>query len=343
MTLKTYSQAIQEATDQLLSSDGNVIVIGEGVPDGIFGSTAGLKDRYPQQVWDSPISEAGVTGVAIGASLSGLRPIQVHQRCDFLTLSVDQLINNASKIWSMFGKPCQIVVRAIIGRAWGNGPTHTQSFAAMFSSIAGLKVVMPTTASDMKGMLISAVRDPNPVILLEHRWLYNIQDDVPEEMYEVPLDKSKVLREGEDVTVVALSYSNIEALKAVELLKHYNIRPEVIDLRCCHHIDLETIGKSVRKTGRLLFVDTTRPYASIGAEVVRQITENYFNVLKAAPKVIGTKDYPCPTSHFLTEDYYADDVDVANECLKLCGSFQRIEKQPKKNHDVPDSSFKGPF
>lgn len=342
MPIKTYAQAINEATEQLLESDSSVVLIGEGVPDGIFGSTTGLKEKYPQRVFDSPISEAGVTGALIGASLSGLRPIQVHQRCDFLTLSVDQLVNNASKIWSMFGKPCPIVLRAIVGRAWGNGPTHTQNFAAMFASIPGLKVVVPTSAHDVKGLLIAAVRDPNPVIFIEHRWLYNIEDNVPSEIYEVPLDKSKLLRTGEDITVVSMSYSTIEALKAHELLKSFHIQSEVIDLISCSPIDIETIGASVRKTGRLIVVDTGHTIGSIGSEIIRQVAERYFHCLRTAPIVIGLPDYPCPTSHFLTENYYYDDVDIANACLNLVGSLGIIPKQSKKDHDI-FPGFQGPF
>lgn len=338
----TYAQAINEATDQLLASDKNVVVCGEGAPDGIFGSTKGLKEKHPQRVWDSPISEAGVTGALIGASISGMRPIQVHQRCDFMLLSFDQICNNSAKWFSIFGKPCPIVVRAIIGRAWGNGPTHTQSFQSIFAAIPGLKIVMPTSAYDVKGLLISAIRDPNPVIILEHRWLYNIEDNVPNEMYECPLNKSKVVRQGEDITIVSASYATIESLKAHETLKAFNIQPEVIDLISCSPLDIETIGASVRKTGRLLVVDTGHTIGGIGSEIVRQVTERYFHVLKEAPIVLGLPDYPCPTSHFLTENYYPDEIDIANTVLKMVGSKAVIEKKAKKDHDV-FPGFTGPF
>jgi pyruvate dehydrogenase E1 component beta subunit len=339
MPTKTYAQAINEATDQLLASDKTVIVIGEGVPSGIFGTTRNLKERYGDRVWDSPLAENGTVGFCVGATISGLKPINIHMRNDFLFLAADQIINNAAKWSHTFGKPCPLVIRSLAGRGWGNGPTHTQSIQQLFSSISGLKVVMPTSAYSAKGLLIAAVRDPNPVLFLEHRWLYDIPSEVPDEMYECNLDKSNVVRTGEDITIVALSYSTVESIKAVDLLKPFNIQPEVIDLISCHHIDLETIGESVRKTGRLLVVDTARPQGSVGAEVVRQVTENYFNVLSAAPKVIGTKDYPCPTSHFLTEDYYADDADIANECFKMCNSSERIEKKPKKDHDIPHKNY----
>lgn len=339
----TYAQAIQEATNQLLSTDDSVILIGEGVPDGIFGSTKGLKELYPTRVFDSPLSENAVTGICIGAGISGMKPILTHQRVDFSILSLDQIVNNASKWFMMFGKSCPIVIRAIVGRGWGQGPQHSNSYQSLYAAIPGLKVVMPTSPADAKGLLVAAVRDPNPVIILEHRWLYNISDEVPEHLYETPLDKSRVLRGGEDITIVSLSYSTVEALKARELLKVFNIQPEVIDLISCSNIDLETIGSSVRKTGRLLVVDTSHPQISVGGEVVRQVVENYFHVLKESPKVLGNKPYPQPTSHFLTTDYYTDEYDIANECLRMCGSSDRIEKPVGRIHDVPDVSFQGPF
>lgn len=342
MPIKSYVQAINEATDQLLSSDNNVLVIGEGVPEGIFGSTKGLKEHHLHRVFDSPLSENAVTGICIGAAISGMRPILTHQRVEFSLLALDQIINNAAKWYSMFGKPCPITIRMIVGRGWGQGPTHSQSLQNLYASIMGLKVVMPTTPHDAKGLLVAAVRDPNPVILIEHRWLYSIQDEVPEEMYEIPLDEAKVLREGEDITIVSLSYSTVESLKARELLKAFNIQPEVIDLISCSHIDMETIGASVRKTGRLLVVDTSHPQGSVGAEVVRQVVENYFHVLKESPKVLGNKPYPQPTSHFLTTDYYTDEYDIANECLRMCGNTTKLVKPAKKDHDI-FPGFVGPF
>lgn len=346
MTRKlTYAAAIQEATSQLLTSDDSVFVVGEGVPDksGIFGSTKGLADQYPTRVFDSPLSENAVTGVVIGAGISNMKPIYIHMRSDFSLLGLDQVINNAAKWHYMFGKPCNITIRMIVGRGWGQGPQHSNSYQNLYAAIPGLKVVMPTTAHDVKGLLISAVRDPNPVIFIEHRWLYNIEDTVLSEMYQCDLNKSKVLRQGEDITVVSMSYSTIEALKAYELLKVFNVRPEVLDLISCSPIDIETIGASVRKTGRLLVVDTGHQIGSVGAEVVRQVSEKYFHHLKSVPIVLGLPDYPCPTSHFLTENYYPDEYDVANMVLKIVGSQGRIEKPIGRVHDVPDASFKGPF
>lgn len=341
--IKTYAQAIQEATSQLLAEDPNTILIGEGVPSGIFGTTKDLKSLYPAQVFDAPLAENGITGVCVGAGMSGMRVVQVHQRMDFLLLAADQLINNSAKISHMFpGQHCNLTVRCVVGRGWGQGSQHSQSFQSLFAAVPGLKVVMPTSPTDSKGLLVSAVRCPDPVIFIEHRWLHNIAEEVPDCMYETPLDKSKVLRQGEDITVVSMSYSTIEALKAQEMLKVFNVSPEVIDLINCSPIDIETIGASVRKTGRLLVCETGHTKNSVGSEIVRQVTERHFHQLKSPPIVLGLPDYPCPTSHFLTENYYPDEYDIANTVLKLVGSQGRIENKPKKDHDI-FPGFQGPF
>lgn len=342
--IKTYAQAINEATSQLLASDDSVLLIGEGVPDksGVFGSTKDLKAQHPTRVFDSPLSENAVTGICIGAAISGMKPIMVHQRADFSLLSMDQIVNNAAKWHSMFGQSCNITIRMIIGRGWGQGPQHSQSFQALFAAIPGLKVVMPTTAYDAKGLLIAAVRDPNPVIILEHRWLYNIQDEVPESMYETPLNKAKVLRTGEDFTIVGFSYGTIEALKAHELLESQGVSLEVIDGISCAPLDIETIANSVRKTHRLIVVDTSHKIGGIGSELIRQVVEKHMHRLYEPPIVIACKDYPQPTSHYLTSDYYPDKFEIANRCLRMLGRTELIPDLVEE-HDVPDKNFKGPF
>lgn len=343
MSIKTYAQAINEATDQLLASDNNVIVIGEGVPDGIFGSTKGLKEKYPLRVWDSPISEAAVTGVVIGAATNGLRPIQVHQRCDFMTLSFDQICNNSAKWFSIFGKSCPLVARGILGRGWGQGQTHSQSFQSLFAAIPGLKVVMPSSPADAKGMLIAAVRDNNPVIILEHRWLFDMVGEVPEEMYEVPLDKAKVVKQGADITIVGVSYATVEALRAAEILeKEFGVSAEVIDLRSCSPIDYETIENSLGKTEKFLFVDTGHKQGSIGHEIVSTLLEDTFYWFSAL-RILGTKNYPQPTSHFLTKDYYPTVEQIVNGCLELMDVDADYVDDSKQPHDIPNKNYSTTF
>ena len=279
----TYAAAINEATDQLLKKYREVLVIGLGVPDpkGIFGTTQGLKQKYgSNRVMDMPVSENAMTGVCIGASLRGLRPILTHQRVDFSLLSFDQLVNNAAKWFFMFGgqQPVPLVIRMIVGRGWGQGPQHSQSLQALFAHIPGLIVLMPTTAYDAKGLLVSAVENNNPVVILEHRWLFNLVDEVPKKLYRTPIGKSHILHSGEDVTIVASSYATIESLHVAKVLAHAKISAEVIDLRTIKPLDMKTIMNSVAKTKRLLVVDTGWTTGGISAEIITEVVEHQFSV-----------------------------------------------------------------
>ena len=213
----TYAEAIREALDQAMAADESVIVFGLGVddPKAIFGTTAGLQETYGcERVFDTPTSENAMTGVGIGAALNGIRPVMVHQRLDFFLLAMDQLVNGAAKWHFMFGGQGKvpITIRLIMGRGWGQGPTHSQNLQAWFTHIPGLKVVMPATAEDAKGLLLESIRDDNPVVFLEHRWLHNIQGEVSEEPKHVPLGKARMIREGFDITLVAISYMVVEAI-----------------------------------------------------------------------------------------------------------------------------------
>ena len=210
-----YANAIKEATDFCLEVDQSVLVIGLGVPDpkGIFGTTIGLQDKYGvDRVMDMPLAENGMTGVVIGASLNGYRPILTHQRVEFALLSIEQIVDQAAKWFYMNAgqQNVPIVIRLIIGRGWGQGAQHSQSLESWFAHIPGLKVVMPSNAYDAKGLLISSVEDNNPVIFIEHRWLHNTIDYVPTGGYKVPIGKAKVAREGKDVTIIAHSYMVLE-------------------------------------------------------------------------------------------------------------------------------------
>ena len=206
----TYTQAVNDAITVAMTMDEHVICYGLGVPDprGVFGTTIGLQERFgKERVFDTPISENAMTGIGIGASLNGIRPVMVHQRLDFFLLAMDQLVNNAANWHFMFGgqSSVPITIRLIIGRGWGQGPTHSQSLQSWFAHIPGLKVVMPTTARDAKGLLLESIFDDNPVVFLEHRWLHNQIDHVPPGDFRIPLGKASLLREGDDVTVVSMS------------------------------------------------------------------------------------------------------------------------------------------
>ncbi len=347
-----YAQAVLEATDQCMTEDPAVYIMGLGVtdPKGIFGTTLGLKDKHGEKrVLDMPVSENGMTGIAIGSALIGLRPIMTHQRMDFMLLSIDQIINNAAKWHYMFGGKMNVplVIRLLIGRGWGQGPQHSQSFQAMFAHVPGLKVVMPTTPYDAKGLLISAIRDNNPVIYIEHRWLHGIFGPVPEESFEVPIGVAKIVRQGDDVTIVSLSYMTLEAMKAAEILEREGIHAEIIDLRSLKPLDKDTIFTSVKKTGRLIVVDASCKTMGFPSEIITLVTENLFDSLKSAPKRVSLPDVPTPTSPALAADYYPRAIHIINAVRNLLGLGETTEENLSIKQDlpldVPDQTFKGPF
>lgn len=353
----TFAQAIREGLSQAMEQDPRVIVIGEGVPDpkAIFNTTAELREKFgTRRVFDMPLSENGVTGICIGAALSGMRPVMIHQRIDFALLAMDQLVNNAAKWHYMFDGKASVplVVRVIVGRGWGQGPQHSQSLQAMFAQVPGLKVVMPTTAYDAKGMLISAIEDNNPVVFIEHRWLHQIKDNVPEECYRVPLDQAKVLHEGDAVTVAAFSYMAVESLIAAKaLMSTMGIAIEVLDMRSVRPLDVKSVLSSVRKTGRLIVADTGFRTGSIAGELISRVVEQAFDALKASPVCIASPDHPVPTSHFMAEHYYPNPQIIADAVLNIVGADKNLANYQKLRalmlrdgpHDTPNRGFTGPF
>jgi pyruvate dehydrogenase E1 component beta subunit len=349
----TQAEAIREALDQSLAEDERVIIVGEGVPDpkGIFGTTVGLQEKHGKhRVFDSPLSENGMTGICIGAAISGMRPVMVHQRIDFALLAMDQIVNNAAKWRYMFAGQVNVplVIRVIVGRGWGPGPQHAQSLQALFAHVPGLKVVMPTSGYDAKGMLIAAIRDDNPVMFIEHRWLQGISDNVPTTPYTVPLDKALICRKGKHATVVAFSYMVVEALLAARVLAEFGIDLEVIDARSVAPLDTKTINQSVRRTGALIVADTAWKTGGIGGEVVAGVTESAFDALKCPPLRIALPDLPVPTSPHLTRDYYPDALYVARAIAKHLGKSipddELVSRLTRTTpHDVPQREFRGPF
>lgn len=352
----SFVQSIREGLDQAMEADSRVVLIGEGVPDpkAIFYSTQGLREKYgAQRVFDMPLSENGMTGICIGAALSGMRPVMVHQRIDFALLAMDQLVNNAAKWHYMFDGKVNVplVVRVIVGRGWGQGPQHSQSLQAMFAQVPGLKVVMPTTAYDAKGMLIAAIEDNNPVIFIEHRWVHHVIDNVPQEPYRVPLDRAKSRHQGDKVTVAAFSYMVVEALMAARALSAQSINVDVIDMRSVRPLDIDAVLESVKKTGRLLVADTAFKMGSVAGELISQVVERAFADLKAAPVRIASPDHPVPTSHFMADDYYPSALSIADAVLDLAGikkseiDYKLLQAALtwKGPLDVPNREFAGPF
>ena len=346
-----FAQAINDALDVAMAADARVYVMGLGVPDpkGIFGTTLGLVEKYgPARVLDMPTSENAMTGVAIGSALAGMRPIMTHQRLDFALLSLDQIVNQAAKWHYMFGGQMRVplVIRMIIGRGWGQGPQHSQSLQAWFAHVPGLKVVMPATPHDAKGLLLASIEDDNPVVFLEHRWLYNITGPVPAGAYRVPLGRAKTVRRGTDVTIAATSYMTLEALRAAELLDGDGVSAEVIDVRTVKPLDGAAILESVRRTGRLIVADTGWKDMGIGAEVVARVAEEALEDLKSPPRRLGLADCPAPSTPALANGYYpraAHIAAAARRMLKLEATEPEADAVSAIPLDVPDASFTGPF
>ncbi len=319
----SYRDAILEATRSCMETDENVFVLGEGVDDvgGVFGTTQGLIDIFgPERVIDSPLAENGITGVAMGAALAGMRPLLVHMRVDFLPLSLDQIANHAAKWSYMFGGNASVplTIRAITGRGWGSAAQHSQSLQAIFAHFPGLKVVMPATPYDAKGLLISSLYDNNPVLYLEHRWLYDMTGPLPAEMYRVPIGKANLIREGKDVTIIAISQMVGMAMEAAEDLGADGIECEVIDLRTIKPLDIELIRSSVQKTGRLVVADTAWKEFGVSAEILALALEDRdtFNALKGPAIRVALPDVPTPASHVLEEVFYHGPEDIISAVKK---------------------------
>lgn len=348
---KTFATAINEAIAQAMEDDAQVICYGLGVtdPKGVFGTTLGLEDKFgSERVFDMPTSENAMTGVAIGAALDGIKSVMTHQRVDFFLLAMDQLVNGAAKWHYMFGgqHTVPITVRLIIGRGWGQGPTHSQNLQAWFAHIPGLRVIMPTTPQDAKSLLYSSIMDPNPVIFLEHRWLHSAVGEVSNKVSIAPLDKARIAREGKDVTIVAMSYLTVEALHAADYLAKQGLSIEVIDLVSIKPIDWSAIFASVEKTGRLLVLDTGFATGSVAGEIIARVAMERMGSLSVAPRRLAMPDVPEPTSFELTKGFYIRASEIAAAALEMMGldvdnvAQELPEPMP---HDVPGAWFQGPF
>lgn len=346
----TYAEAVRDALAIAMGADSNVICYALGIddPKGTFGTTLGLKERFgASRVFDTPTSENAMTGIGIGAALNGIRPVMTHQRLDFFLLAMDQLVNNAAKWRYMFGGQgsVPITIRLILGRGWGQGPTHAQNLQSWFAHIPGLKVVMPTTPADAKGLLLSSIFDPDPVVVLEQRWLHNLRGDVPAGDVRVPLGKAARIREGADVTIITHSYMTIEAIHALEALEAQGVSCDLIDLRSIRPLDWAPILASVEKTGRLLVVDTANPVCSIASEIVAGVSRERFASLRTAPRQLTPPDTPSPTSPALAREYYPTADHIVSEVGMLLGRSltSSLVAGRKHPHDVPGDWFTGPF
>ena len=319
----TYAEAVREALSQALKLDNNVFVMGQGVddPSGMFGATKDLHLDYgADRVFDTPLAETALTGVATGAAIAGMRPVYFHNRPDFLYLALDQIANHAAKWSYMFaGKVCvPLVIWACIGRGWGSGAQHSQALQGLFMHIPGLKLVMPSSCYDAKGLMLSAIRDNNPVVIIDHRMNFRNKGLVPEEMYTIPLGKGVIRRAGSDVTIVAVSHLVTEAyLAAQELKKEHGIDAEVIDPRTLKPLDENLILTSLAKTGRLVVADTGWKTGGITAEIAALAAEKGFNYLKAPVERVACENLPTPSGYTLEDAYYIGKKDIKDSVCKV--------------------------
>lgn len=325
----TYAETIMEALDQALTMDSRVFVMGQGVDDpaGMFGTTKDLHKRFgSSRVFDTPLAETALMGVANGAAIGGMRPVYFHNRPDFLYLAMDQLVNHASKWFYMFGGRVHVplVVWACIGRGWGSAAQHSQAPHAMFMHVPGLKLVMPGACFDAKGLMLSAIADHNPVLIIEHRFNFRNKGLVPQEPYFVPLGKGVIRKQGSDVTIIGISYMMKEAFMAAKQLEKEGISAEVLDPRTLKPLDEEIILNSVSKTGRAIIADVGWKTAGAGAEIAATIVEKGFEYLKAPIKRVSCPDVPTPAGYTLEEGFYPGTRDIIKAAHSIFNNRNRM-------------------
>ncbi len=319
----TYKDALHEALDQVMAKDERVFLIGEdiGVYGGAFGISGNLQEKYGKdRVIDTPISEAGIAGACVGAALTGMRPVGEIMFSDFVVLSMEQLVLQAAKVRFMFGGKATVpmVMRLPGGSGTGASGQHSGSYENWFVHVPGLKVVMPSTPYDAKGLLLASIEDPNPVMFFEHKLLYRTKGPVPEEMYTIPLGKSKVVREGKDATIIATSVMVMRALEAADKLAQEGIEVEIIDPRTISPLDMEPIERSIIKTGKAMIVHEAVKTGGFGGEVAARITESEaFAYLDAPIRRLAGLDMPIPYNRTLEYHAVPQVENIVEEARKL--------------------------
>jgi acetoin:2,6-dichlorophenolindophenol oxidoreductase subunit beta len=304
-----YSEAMFEGFNQILEKDPDVFIIGQGLwsPWYVGATMTDLEKTYgKERILDSPISENATTGIAIGAAIAGKKAIVVHPRMDFMLLAMDPLVNQASNWSYLFNSEASVplVVRSIINRGGEQGAQHSQALQSFFMHVPGIKVVMPATAADAKGLLYGAVLDNNPVMFIDDRWCYETEGEVPENLEPIPLGKAEVIREGTDISIIAYSYMVHEALESAEILKNQGISAEVINLRTIKPWDHTTVINSIRKTRRAIVTDTGWVEGGVAAEIAAKINGEIFGDLDAPVLRVGLPNSPAPCARTLEEVYY---------------------------------------
>jgi pyruvate dehydrogenase E1 component beta subunit len=343
MRIRKYKEAISEGLVQAMTADPAIFVTGHAVayPSGIFGSTVEAAQRFPDRVFDCPSMENAFAGIAIGAAAMGKRPVYVYPRADFMFLSLDNLLNLACKWRYMFdgnAGEVPIVFRAVVGKGWGQGATHSQSLHAPLAHFPGLTVALPSTPADAKGLLLSALKANHPVVIFEHRSLFDVEGEVPEHMEPIPFGKAAILREGSDLTIVATSLMALEACIAADELKKQGISVEVLDPRTIRPLDEAAILASVAKTGRLIVADISWEMCGFCSEVAGLVAEKGFHSLKAPVRRIALANCPAPVSQPLENAFYPKASTLAAAALQL----MQKEAGDLAGMDRVDY-FKGPY
>ncbi len=345
----SYSQAIHEALHTRMEQDEKVFVLGQNVddPKGMFGTTLDLHKEFGEErSFDVPLSEDAITGISIGAAMAGMRPVNVHQRMDFMLLAMNQIINSAAKIHYMYGGEVKVplVIRGIIGRSWGQGPQHSQALHSLFMHIPGLRVLAPSTPYDAKGLMNSAILDDNPTIFTEHRLLHPLKGIVPTHDYCVPFGQARVLRKGSDITIVAISHMVVEALRASRLMEQCDINVEIIDPVSLVPFDYDTLYESVSKTGHLLVVDCGWLNCGASAEILTQVMLHFQNKQSISCQRVGFAPTPCPTTRVLEDEFYPNARTIAKTALNLLRPGQQVEFSIL-NEEIHNevAEFRGPF
>ena len=320
-----YSLAINEALHQMMESDASVFLIGQGVKSPWYvGNTAqGLLERFGvERVIDTPVSENAMTGAAVGAAISGMKPVVVHPRIDFMLYAFDPIINEAANWCYMNGGKASVpvVIWGIINRGGEQAAQHSQALHALFAHIPGLKVVMPSTPYDAKGLMIAAIKDDNPVVYIDDRWLHALEGEVPEEVYEVAIGKAVIRREGKDVTLAATSYMVHNAMRAAEELARDGINGEVLDIRTVKPLDKQLLLPSVKKTGRLVVADGGWKTCGMAAEISAIVFEEAFGYIKSPVVRVTLPDVPAPASSALEKVYYPDSGSIVQAVKKVLSS-----------------------
>jgi pyruvate/2-oxoglutarate/acetoin dehydrogenase E1 component len=345
------NKLISSLTFEMMKENDDLVVLGLGVsdPKRVFGTTENLIEAFgDERVIETPTSENAMTGVAIGLGIAGYKVLAVHQRLDFFLLAMDQLVNTAAKWNFMYNDeaPMNLTFRLIVGRGWGQGPTHSQNLSSWFAHIPGLIVVALSRGSEVKELLRAAINEPHPVVVIEDRWIHH--QEIYPEIYSEPIKigKAKVVIEGSDLTVVTYGYFVLECLAATEVLNQLGLSIELLDMRTIKPMDYEAIFTSLEKTHNLAVIEPTNGIASIGTDIISKVVTNMFEHLDSSPIHISYPDVPEPTSHGVIDKFIPNALSIANHIAKKFGlslNAMQISSLQAIHPDVPNIQFKGPF